>query len=106
KVMPGIQLPVENGAAGFELLAPHEPQDVLLRVTAGGQTAEGVISFLPEMRELLATGLIEGIIIFRRNDNSSLNAPVQHDDVFERDIRRWEKQFNSGKANVAARTAF
>lgn len=106
KVTPGVQLVVEDGVAEFDLLAPHEPQDVVLRITAGGHTAEGVIGFLPEMRELLATGLIEGVLNFRNRSNAGLISPVQHHDAFDRDIRRWEKQFNNGKANAAARTAF
>ncbi len=106
KVMPGIQVEVENGVAEFDLVAPHDPQDVLLRITAGEQTAEGTIGFLPEMRELLATGLIEGIVNFRNKSNASLITPVQYNDAFDRDIRRWEKTFNNGKANAAARTAF
>lgn len=106
KVTPGVQLPVENGFAEFDLLAPDQPQDVVLRITAGGQSAEGTIGFVPEMREMIATGLIEGVVNFRRRDNSGIIAPVDHDDAFERDIRRWEKQFNNGKANAAARTAF
>lgn len=105
QVTPGVQVPVRNGRAEFELLAPHEPQDVLLRVSAGGHTAEGVIGFVPEMRELLATGLIEGVINFRRNGRGLINT-TQQGDGFEREIRRWERQFNSGKANGAARTAF
>lgn len=103
RVTPGIQLPVENGRAEFDLLAPDVPQDVLLRITSGGVTAENTVSFLPEMRELLATGLIEGIVNFR--NGASLD-PVRRDDGFDRDIRRWEREFNSGKANAAARTAF
>ena len=106
KVTPGVQLAVEDGVAEFDLLAPHEPQDVVLRITAGGQTAEGMIGFLPEMRELLATGLIEGVVNFRNKSNAGLISPVQYNDAFDRDIRRWEKQFNNGKANAAARTAF
>ncbi len=106
KVAPGVQLQVVDGAAEFELIAPHDPQDVLLRVTAGDQTAQGSIGFLPEMRELLATGLVEGIINFRRRGNASAIAPVENHDAFDRDIRRWERQFNNGKANAAARTAF
>lgn len=35
KVVPGVQVPVENGRAEFDLLAPYDPQDVTLRVTAG-----------------------------------------------------------------------
>jgi hypothetical protein len=104
-VTPGVQLPVHDGKASFELLAPHDPQDVLLRVTSGGHSAEGVIGFVPEMRELLATGLIEGVINFRRKGNNLIDGS-RGDDGFERDIRRWEKQFNNGKANGAARAAF
>ncbi|MGE8225657.1 MAG: SdrD B-like domain-containing protein [Stenotrophomonas sp.] len=100
---PGIQLPVENGSAEFDLLAPDVPQDVLVRITSGGVTAENTISFLPEMRELLATGLVEGIVNFR---NGATLDTARRDDGFDRDIRRWERNFNSGKANAAARTAF
>lgn len=105
RMTPGVQLKVINGRAEFDLLAPHDPQDVLLRVTAGGQSAEGMVDFVPELRELIATGLIEGVVNFRRN-GSGLIANSQNGDGFERDIRRWEKQFNHGKANGAARTAF
>ncbi|MCP5339625.1 MAG: hypothetical protein H7A16_05545 [Sinobacteraceae bacterium] len=105
RVTSGVQLPVRGGRAEFELLAPHEPQDVLLRVTAGGHSAEGVIGFVPEMRELIATGLIEGVVNFRRH-GSGLITGANAGDGFERDLRRWEKQFNNGKANGAARAAF
>lgn len=105
KVTPGVQLPVRDGKAEFELLAPHDPQDVLLRVTSGAHSAEGVIGFVPEMREMIATGLIEGVINFRRNGNGLINNS-QYGDGFEREIRRWEKQFNNGKANGSARAAF
>ncbi|HET6395583.1 MAG TPA: hypothetical protein VFF91_01960 [Pseudoxanthomonas sp.] len=106
KVVPGVQLAVEDGVAEFHLVAPHEPQDVRLRITAGAQAAEGVVGFVPEMRELLATGLVEGVINFSRSGARDLIAPVERGDAFEREIRRWEKRFNDGKASAAARTAF
>ena len=105
KVTPGVQVPVRDGRAEFDLLAPHDPQDVLLRVTAGGETAEGVVGFVPEMREMIATGLIEGVINFRRKGDNLIDGSTRGDG-FEREIRRWEKQFNNGKANGAARAAF
>ncbi len=106
KLTPGVQLQVVDGMAEFDLIAPHDPQDVLLRITAGDQAAQGSIGFLPELRELLATGLVEGVINFNRRSNASLISPVENNDAFDRDIRRWERQFNNGKANAAARTAF
>lgn len=105
RAVPGVQLPVINGHAEFELMAPFEPQDVLLRVSADGHVAEGLVGFVPEMRDLIATGLIEGVINFR-NGGNGLVGRSEYGDGFERDLRRWSRQFNSGKANAAARTAF
>nr|WP_314632108.1 hypothetical protein [uncultured Janthinobacterium sp.] len=104
KVTPGTQLTVENGEATFSLLAPATPQDVLLRVSAGAVAAQGTISFLPELRDMLAVGLIDGIIS-KRSLSSSDIAPSRFNDGFERDIVRWSRAFNNGKANVAGRAA-
>lgn len=105
KVTPGTQVKVENGQVTFKLLAPAEPQDVKVRITAGGVTAAGTVSFVPELREMVAAGLIEGIIS-KRNISSSSLSPNRNEDGFEQQIRRWSNQFNSGKANAAMRTAF
>lgn len=105
KVTPGTQIKVENGQATFKLLAPAEPQDVKVRITAGGVTAAGTVSFVPELREMVAAGLIEGIIS-KRNISSSSLSPNRNEDGFEQQIRRWSNQFNNGKANAAMRTAF
>lgn len=104
RATPGVQLRVVDGVAEFDLLAPHAPQDVLLRVTAGAATAQGIVSYVPEMREMLATGFVEGII--RLRDGARMVQPARIDDGFEREIRRWERDFNDGKANAALRTAF
>ncbi|MBB5609191.1 MULTISPECIES: Ig-like domain-containing protein [unclassified Janthinobacterium] len=104
KVTPGTQLKVENSVASFSLIAPGTPQDVLLRVSAGSAAAQGVISFLPELRDMLAVGLIDGIISKRSLSSSSIS-PSRFNDGFERDIDRWSRSFNNGKANVAGRAA-
>ncbi|MGK5056250.1 hypothetical protein ACQ4WY_04815 [Janthinobacterium sp. LB2P49] len=104
KVTPGTQLTVEDGLASFSLLAPSTPQDVLLRVSAGSVAAQGTISFLPELRDMLAVGLIDGIISKRSLSSSSIS-PSRFNDGFERDIQRWSRAFNNGKANVAGRAA-
>ena len=103
RTVPGIQLKVESGVAEFQLLAPFEAQDVRLRVSAGSEEASGAISFVPEMRPMVAAGLIEGIVNFHGHTALS---PVRAGDVFEQEIESWSRQFNDGKANVAARTAF
>ena len=101
--VPGMQFKVEGGVAEFKLLAPFEAQDVRLRISAGSEQAGGTISFVPELRPMVAAGLVEGIVNFR---NRTTLSPVRTGDVFEQEIQSWAREFNSGKANVAARTAF
>ena len=103
RLTPGVQLRVEGGVAQFSLLAPAEAQEVRLRVSAGSVQAVGVVSFVPETREMIAAGLIEGVINFRQK--TVIGSSVRGDG-FEREIERWSRDFNGGKANVAARTAF
>ena len=100
---PGVQLKVENGLAEFTLLAPAEAQDVRVRVSAGGQEAAGSISFVPDLRPMIAAGLVEGIVNFR---NKGSIGPLRRSDGFEQEIDNWSRDFNGGKANLAARTAF
>ena len=103
RTVPGVQLKVEGGTAEFTLLAPFEAQDVRLRISAGSEEASGAISFVPELRPMVAAGLVEGIVNFRGRTTVD---PVRRGDVFEQEIESWSRQFNGGKSNVAARTAF
>ncbi len=102
RATPGVQLKVDGGSAEFTLLAPDQAQDVRLRVSAGSQQASGVISFVPELRPMIAAGLVEGIVNLR---GGSLQ-PVQRGDVFEREIQAWSRSFNGGKSDAAARATF
>jgi len=105
RVTPGVQLTAREGAAQFRLLAPNNPEEVLLRVDAGAHSVQGVINFVPELRDMLAVGLVEGVISRRSVDAGAL-APARFNDGFEQDITRWSRQFNHGKANGSARAAF
>jgi hypothetical protein len=101
----GTQIKAKDGLVTFNLLSPIEPQDIRLRATAGSATVEGTVSFIPELREWLAVGLVEGVIRLSRKD-PQLIQPVRLDDGFEQEIRKFERQFNDGKGAAAARTAF
>ncbi|MFO1219314.1 MAG: hypothetical protein U1E89_13155 [Burkholderiaceae bacterium] len=102
KSTPGVQIKVEQGEAEFTLLAPAEAQDVRLRVTAGDQQAAGTISFVPELRPMVAAGLAEGIVSLH---NRASVQPVRRGDAFEQEIERWSRDFNGGKANIASRAS-
>lgn len=101
----GIQLPINDGVASFRLMAPSTANDVKLRITAGSAVVEGSISYLPELRDMLAVGLIEGIIHARKQANSTL-VPIRIEDGFERELRYWTREFNNGKGTAGARIAF
>jgi hypothetical protein len=103
RATPGVQLKVEGGLAEFTLLAPAEAQDVRVRISAGGEEAAGVISFVPDQRPMVAAGLVEGILSFR--NKVQLSQP-RRQDGFEQEIESWSRQFKGGKANLAARAAF
>jgi hypothetical protein len=100
RVMPGVQLVVKDGGAEFQLLAPAEAQDVQLRVSADGKTTEGTISFVPELRQMIAIGLLEGIVSLR--GKVGLDA-AKRGDAFEQEMQAWSRQFSNGKGEVGAR---
>jgi hypothetical protein len=105
RTTPGIQLKVSQGQGSFKLTSPQAASTVKLRITAGAAVAEGSISYVPELREMLAVGLIEGIINLRKQSASSI-VPARVDDGFERELRRWVREFSGGKNSVATRVAF
>lgn len=103
RTTPGVQLEVRQGVAHFSLLAPVSPQDVQLRVTVGAQEASGLVSFVPDMREMVAAGVVEGVINF--SGQGRLVDPVRGNNTFEREIQHFSSVFNDGKSSVGARAA-
>lgn len=100
----GAQIKVENGTGRFTLIAPTYAQDVKLRVFSGSYEANGIVSFLPDLRPMIVSGLVEGII--SRRPAQDPNSPTRFNDGFEQAITRWSRQFNNGRTSVAERAAF
>ncbi len=99
----GVQLEVRKGQGQFSLLAPSDPQDVQLRVTAGNQQALGVVSFVPDLREMVAAGVLEGVINLS-GEGSLLQMP-RNNDTFDREIRNFSQTASDGKSTAAVRAA-
>ncbi len=113
KAVPGTQLKVVDGKASFRMIAPSTPQEGLLRVTAGNVFAERVVSFIPEQRDLMALGLIEGTLALRRVRNESAITGARSNDGFDEALRGFEREFNatsngndSKSTTASARAAF
>lgn len=104
RIAPGIQSLAANGVLKFKLIAPYKPEAVKLRVSVKGVSEAVTVRYVPELREMIAVGLIEGRLRSDRFDPSSI-VPVREDDAFDTELKGFEKEFNGGKTRAGARAA-
>ena len=101
---PGVQVFLEGGKANYVLLAPNEPGDALVRISSGVLKAERQVVFVPNLRPLIANGVIEGVFRLNKLDLGKL-LPTRRRDSFEQEITRYSREFNGGKSVLAGRAA-
>jgi uncharacterized repeat protein (TIGR01451 family) len=101
---PGVQVFVEGGRGHFLLTPPANPGKATLRASSGGVHAELPLTFLPNLRPMIAVGMAEGIVSLH-NLNPSAVVPAQSGDSFEQQIMNVSSSFDSGKGDAAARTS-
>ncbi|HEX3062107.1 MAG TPA: SdrD B-like domain-containing protein, partial [Usitatibacter sp.] len=101
----GVELMVEGGHATIRLVAPAQPGEARIIAKAGKLREEARLRFLPELREMLAAGVVEGIINVRRLDSRALVAAGAQDS-FERDLTRLSRTSSDGRIEAGARAAF
>ena len=70
---PGLQTFVDDGSAIVNLMPPGEPGAVQLRVTAGPVTKNSKLSLLPELRPMIAVGIVEGSLDLTKRGKLLLN---------------------------------
>lgn len=100
---PGIQIKVRGGLT-FSVVAPFELKDVQVRVTAGRAQETVTIKSLPELRDMLAVGVIEGQL--HLNQLAKNLVPANEADLFERELKRYAVEFADGRGTASARAAF
>ncbi len=101
---PGTQVFVEGGEGRFLLLPPAQPGKAELSIGSGIVKSTAAIEFIPNLRPMIAAGIVEGTINLRSLNPSALQ-PAQSGDVFERQIQSASRSFGGGKGEAAARTA-
>ncbi|MEO8388099.1 SdrD B-like domain-containing protein [Polaromonas sp.] len=101
---PGTQVFVEGGEGRFLLLPPAQPGKAELGIASGTVKSAAVIEFMPNLRPMIAAGIVEGTLNLRSLNPSALQ-PAQSGDVFERQIRSTSRSLSGGKGDAAARTA-
>ena len=95
-----------DGVAEFHLVAPLNPVEVPLTVQAGSVRAKGKIVFAPDLRPLIAAGLVEGIVHLGPQAASAITPAAGLNDNFEQELNQFQRQFNGGDISLAGRTAF
>lgn len=104
RIEPGVQVVVKNGQLQFKLIAPYRPDAVNLRVSVRGVVQRAVVRYVPDLREMIAVGLLEGRIRSDRFDPRKI-APAGDDDGFDTELRGFTKDFNGGKSQAGGRAA-
>jgi uncharacterized repeat protein (TIGR01451 family) len=88
---PGTQVFIEGGRAEFLLLPPDGPGDDRVIVSSGAIKSEVLLPFLPDLRPLIASGILEGTLFFRNGADLALR-PTTAADAFEDELRELASQ--------------
>ena len=104
RITPGVQAKVKDGTLSFKLIAPYQPDSVILRVSVRGVVERVTVRYVPDLREMIAVGLIEGRLRSDKFDPKAI-VPVRENDGFDTELRGLTKEFSGGKTNFGARAA-
>ena len=101
---PGLQLFIENGSTELLLQSPRDPGDVEVLASSGSIKTSAKLSFVPDLRPMIAVGIIEGAINLRKLNTKSLLA-TRAKDGFEQELKNFSRSSSDGKTTGAARAA-
>lgn len=99
-----LELTAREGKVRFALIAPAVAGRVSVEVAAGAAKAQGSLDFLPEARDMVAIGVIDGVI-GRNGLAAGTITPSNFNDGFEQEIEHWSRALG-GNFNASGRTAF
>jgi hypothetical protein len=91
---PGTQVFIEGGHAEFELMPPLEPGTSMIRVSSGGVSYESKIEFVPELRPMMAAGIVEYQINFGSMAHNAIQPSLN--DGFEHQLQLFSTQNADG----------
>lgn len=99
----GTQVFVEGGTLVVPIIAPMEAGEGILSVESGIFHASTPIRFLPNLRPLIAVGMAEGSIQFKKFDPKQLSR-VNSNDGFEEELNEISSS-NQGQRSIHGRAA-
>ena len=101
-----VAMSAQDGQLRFSLRAPVQPRQAVLQVNAAGVTAQGTLRFGPDIRPLVAAGVVEGTLFLHRSVDQSVVPSTGLNDGFEQALRSFQRQFDGGQMALAGRTSF
>ncbi len=93
---PGTQVFIENGEATYELQSTIEPATSKVRASVGVIQGGAKVEFLPDLRPIIAAGILEGTIRLREPLNISSDVD---NDGFERELKQLSYNMNAFTAD-------
>jgi uncharacterized repeat protein (TIGR01451 family) len=102
---PGVQLFVEGGAVDVTLRAPQDAGEAQVKASSGILEAATRIDFVPDLRPLVAAGVIDGAFSLK-SISGNIAAPKRDFDGFEDQLRHLSTSKNTGmQGELGARAA-
>ena len=102
---PATQVFIEGGTGEYKLLAPLEPGDATIRVSSGVLKSEVVLPFLPDLRPLIAAGVLEGRVNLNKLKWGAIG-PTRSRDGFEEELKSFSLDKDDGRLTAGGRAAF
>ena len=101
---PGVQVFVEGGAGQFALRAPAEAGETAVEASSGPVNASANLRFAPNLRPLVAAGVIEGSVSLNKIRGNVSN-PNRSFDAFEDQLRTVSGSLDGHDAELGGRAA-
>lgn len=102
---PGTQVFIEGGHQTFLLVPPADPGEGAITVSSGAVKGQSDITFHPNLRPMLAVGVVEGSLHFGSRGKGAI-FPAGAADAFEQELRLMSATSGNGRLGGGARTAF
>lgn len=99
---PGHQTFIQGGQLEFALESPQQPGPVKVMASSGIIAVSEDVTFVPELRPMIAVGLVDGMIRFGDFNKSSI-LPLRQKETFEKELSLLSHEH--GKTGMGARTA-
>lgn len=98
----GLQQFIEGGELEVIYLSPSAPGDVVISATSDRLAADHTMQFIPHLRDMVAVGLIEGVISMKDLSRGAIT-PANRNDGFEDELRH--NMLNDDEVTLGVRTS-